>query len=106
MLTHRATGNAAINETITPSSAFLLDSIRIHLNAAGGSGNLTITVDANAGAAYDAVLATQDMTAITDYLYQPTRPIPFSDGDKLIITWPNAGAKTYGMEVKCVGVPN
>ncbi len=105
MLTHRATGQAALSETITPTSAVELDSVRIHLNAVGGAGSLTVTIDANAGAAYDVVLNTQDLTALADYVYQPTRPIPLDLGDKLVIAWANAGAKTYGLEVKYRTVP-
>jgi hypothetical protein len=106
MFTHRATGNAAINETINPITAirgFELVEIRLHLSAAGGAGNLTITLDANAGAAYDAVLLTQDMTLITDLVWQPENPIPFDNGDKLIVAWDNANGRTYGLETKFEG---
>lgn len=91
-----ATG--AVSLTIDPGVPFRLVAIKVHLNAVGGSGNLTATTDANAGAAYDAVLTLQDMSAITDYVYVPTNPVPFVAGDKVVIAWANAGNKTYGIE--------
>ena len=98
--TDRATGAAAVSMTVDPDRQWMLDEIRVHLSEAGGAGNLTVTIDANAGAAYDYLLATQDMTSVTNYSYQPTRPINLDAGDKIVIAWANAGTKTYGIEVK------
>lgn len=100
VLTHRVTGSAAISSTLTPSTAFELLEVRIHLSAAGGAGNLTITLDANAGAAYDVVLKTQDMTSVTDFVYQPTYPMYFDNGDALVFAWANGSTRTYGLECK------
>jgi len=99
--TTRATATSgAIALTVDPGRAWQLEEIRVHLSAAGGAGNLTATFDANAGAAYDAVVLTQDMTAITDLVYAPERPIVFESGDRLVIAWANASDRTYGVEVK------
>jgi len=89
--------NAAINRTISPGVAFDLEQFHIHLSAAGNAGDLTITLDANSGATYDVVILTQDMTAVTDFVWQPTRPLRFEAGDSLVIQWANAAARTYGM---------
>jgi hypothetical protein len=96
---HRATGAIAIASTLDPVQTFQLEEFRLHLSAAGGAGNLTITLDAIAGAAYDTVLFTQDMTSVVDLHWQPTRPINFSNGDKLVIAWANASTRTYGLEI-------
>jgi hypothetical protein len=93
------TGAAAIAKTVTAATAWDLYEIRIHLSAAGGEGNLTATMDAAAGAAYDVLLLTQDMTAQTDYVYHPEYPIHFAAGDELDIAWANAQTKTYGLTV-------
>jgi len=69
------------------------------LSAAGGAGNMTITINRAAGAAYDLVIATQDMTAVVDYHLIPTRPIYLFAGDTLDVAWANAGTKTYGLEI-------
>jgi len=100
MFTDRATGAVAINRTINPYKAFVLSEIKLHLSAAGGAGNLTVTFDANAGAAYDAVLLTQDMTLVADLLWQPETPIHGDLGDKIVIAWANANSRTYGIETK------
>jgi hypothetical protein len=100
MFTHRKTAALAINESIEPDKFGQLHEVRLHLSAAGGAGNLTVTLDANAGAAYDTVLLTQDMTLVTDLLWQPTLPIPYDKGDKIAIAWANGSSRTYGLEVK------
>jgi len=92
-----ATGALALD--IAPDWDFELMEVRVHLNAAGGAGDLTVTLDALAGAEYDAVLFKQDMTAVTDLVYIPAQPMQFARGDKLAVAWPNAGNKTYGAEV-------
>lgn len=104
MLTERATGSGALSLTVTPSSKAEFDSVRVHLSAAGAAGNLTVAIDANAGSEYDLVLATQDMTLLSDYHYQPTRPVPLSKGDSVVVSWANASGKTYGVEAKFRGV--
>ena len=98
--TERATGAAAVSMTVAPGRDWVLEEVRVHLSAAGGAANLTITIDAGAGAAYDYTLATQDMTSVTNYTYQPTRPINLSSGDKILIAWANGSTRTYGIEVK------
>lgn len=100
MQTQRATGAAAITSSFTfTSGPVLLDEVRCHLSAAGGAGNMTITINRAAGAAYDLVIATQDMTAVTDYHLIPSRPIYLFAGDTLDVAWANAGTKTYGLEI-------
>jgi hypothetical protein len=97
---HKATGTTgAVALTVTPDWAFELMEVRVHLNGAGGAGDLTVKQDAIAGAAYDTVLLTQDMTAVTDLVYIPSNPMQFSRGDKIVVAWANAGNKTYGVEV-------
>ena len=98
--TVRATGAVALATTLAPGRAFQLLEVRIHLNEAGGAGNLTATVDNNAGAAYDLNLITQDMTTIVDFVWQPEYPIHFDKSDEIDFAWANAGTKTYGLEIK------
>lgn len=99
-MTTRATGNAAVAAVVAPAIAFELKCVRIHLSAAGGAGNLTITIDSSAGAAYDTVVLTQDMTAITDLVWQPNRPIECTyPGTHIDIVWANAANRDYGITV-------
>ena len=95
----RATGAAAIAMTVAPAVAFQIEEVRVYLSAGGAATNLTITIDSAAGAAYDTVLLTQAMNAVTDLAWQPTRPFILSPGDEIDIAYANGGAATYGVEV-------
>jgi hypothetical protein len=97
--TLRATGHGAISTTLAPGVPWQLEEIRVHLSLAGGANNLTATVDHGAGAAYDIVILTQDMTTIADLSWQPTRPKEFGAGDELDIAWTNTNGRTYGLEI-------
>jgi len=102
--TQRATGAAAIASTLAPGVAWQLESIRVHLSAAGGAGDLTATINHGSAAAYDVVLLTQDMTAVVDLVWSPDRPMEFLAGDELDIAWVNTGTKTYGLEIVFKGI--
>lgn len=95
----RATGAAAIASTLAPGVPWQLESIRVHLSAAGGAGDLTATIDHGTSSVYDVVLLTEDMTAVVDLIWSPDRPMEFLAGDELDIAWANAGTKTYGLEI-------
>ena len=100
-------GAAAVAMTAAPNRAFdydyALDSVGIHLSAAGAAGNLTVTLDAAAGSAYDVVLLTQDMTTITDLFWQPDRPVELAEDDKIVVAWANASTRTFGLTVRWFG---
>jgi len=95
----RATGAVAIAHTLAPTTQFQLNEVRVHLNAAGAANDLTITLTAAAGAAYNQVLLTQAMAGITDIILLPAQPHDFIAGDAIVIAWLNAGAVTYGVDV-------
>jgi len=97
--TQRATGAAAIAETLAPGTAWQLEGIRVHLSAAGGAGDLTATINHSTGPEYDINLLTQDMTSVVDLVWSPERPMEFLAEDELDIAWANSGTKTYGIEV-------
>lgn len=95
----RFTGAVALVAKVSPDSSYELDEVRVHLSAAGGAGSLIIQIDSGEDAAYDTVLLTQDMTAVTDLVWQPTRPIKLAKGDEISLAWANANGRTYGIEV-------
>lgn len=95
----KQSGSGALNYTLDPGRAIQLEEVRLHLSAAGGAGNFTVTIDSKEGPVYDTVINTQDMSSATDEHYQPARPIPLLDGDKLAFAWANANGKTWGLEV-------
>ena len=96
----RATGAAAIASSLTPTGPIVLDSVKLHLSAAGGAAeNFTVTINSITGAAYDTVLFSQDMNTVTDLLWQPDRPIPIVNSDVIDFAYNNANTRTYGLEV-------
>ena len=98
-ISHKANGAAAIAATLAPGVAWQLESIRVHLSAAGGAGDLTAKIDHGSNAVYDIVLLTQDMTIVTDIVWSPERSMEFQAGDELDIAWANANTRTYGLEI-------
>lgn len=99
----RATGPAAIATALTPVTAFQLEEIRLHLDAGGAAGDLTVTLDSAAGATYDTVFLTQAMLGITDLVWQPTRPYIFSAGDVINVAYA-ANVADYGLEIYFSGI--
>jgi hypothetical protein len=89
--------DGAVDIELAPNTQFALIEVRVHLDGAGGAGDLTVAVDSEQGAEYDTVLKTQDMTAVTDLMYQPDHPFYLDVGDKIKVEWANAGDKAYGI---------
>ena len=98
------TGTGAAIGTLNPVADYQLMGIRVHIGSALAAGEtLTVTLDANDGAAYDVVLFTLDMGTpdIRDVV------IPFGgkedyfvSGDQIVIALSaNAGGDTFGCEV-------
>ena len=81
--------------------------MRIHLDAVGGvgAGNLIISLDALGGPVYDVVFLTQDMAAVADLSWLPTRPHSFIAGDIFKVDFANVNDKTFGIEVVWSGIP-
>lgn len=96
----RATGAAAIAETIAVDGGLVIIEVRLHLDAVGGAAeSFTVTIDSGVSAVYDTVLASQDMNALADYVWRPAKPVPISDGDEIDFAWANTGTKTWGLAV-------
>lgn len=99
-LVREITGAGAIDEVIENSGTWLLDEVRIHLQAASGtSENLVTRIDAGRGHQYDAILDTQDMNTLADYVFLPTRPHHGLSGDKIRVTWDNTNTVEYGLVI-------
>jgi hypothetical protein len=93
------TGSSAIAKSLTSTDEWIVKEFRLHLSAVGGSGNLTVTLNAGSGSAYDVVLKTVDMTEVIDWYWAPDNPIILKTTDAIDIAWANANGKTYGLEV-------
>jgi len=100
MLTHTATGAAALSSSLAPDTNFVLVAVKLHLSAAGGAAeSFTITTDATDGEAYDALLFSQNMNSETDVIWVPEAPIPFKNGDEIDFAWTNTNTRTWGLQV-------
>lgn len=102
--TTKATGTGNIATTVSPGVAWQLEEVGLHLSAAGGANSFTITVDDGDGSAYDVVLLSEDMTLLTDFFWQPTRPLLFGATTAIVCAWTNGSGRTYGLKVKYKGM--
>jgi hypothetical protein len=103
MYSDSATGAAAIAYSTAneiSQAGVHLKEIRIGLSAAGGAGNLTVTINSALGAVYDTVVDTTDMTTVTDYYYKPPEDskLLLFPGDTIDVAWANGSTRTYGLE--------
>jgi len=71
--------------------------IRLHLSAASGVQNFTADIGSNDGAEYNCNLSTTAMNGLADKYLQPGNIIRAVD--HLTLTFPNALALTWGVEV-------
>lgn len=91
------TGAAAIALTHAVPGPCKLLNVEIHLSAAAGAENLTISKDSALGAAYDAALNVTAMNGLTDVHYMPTVPVLFESGDVLSVAFANSATRTVGV---------
>lgn len=95
----RATGTGAMSQTLTADENLVILSMALHLSAAGGaSENFVAKVDADAGAAYDVVLLSEDMNTVTDIYDNEPRYI--AAGDDIDFTYTNTNGRTWGLTVQ------
>lgn len=96
------TGAAAIatSATVPAGMHHRLVSVSVHFDIApAAAGSLTITLNANAGAAYDTLLATHSMVGVTNYVFQPDQPVILEGGDAVDVAYTNADSRTYGVQI-------
>lgn len=96
------TGAAAIALSATAPAGFprVLVQVSCHFDAAPVTdGSITVTLNANAGAAYDTVLASASLLGVTDYLFQPDQPLYLEGGDAVDVAYANADLRTYGAQI-------
>jgi hypothetical protein len=104
-----ATGGNALAATLTVpvSQTYKLISVSLHLSAAPTtSENFTITLDANAGAMYDTLLYTLDLSvgSTTDLVWFPDEPMYLEGGDAIDVAYANSDLGTYGVQITAEAV--
>lgn len=88
--------------TVPAGQHYRLVSVSCNFNAAPVSAeNYTITLDANAGAAYDLLLYTLDpgTASVSDILWQPDEEIILEGGDAIDVQYDNTDARLYGVQI-------
>jgi hypothetical protein len=95
--------NAAPNSYTTPNTgAIAVDSVTVHFSAAPTtSENLTVTLDAALGAAYDTVLLSTNpsLTAATSVVWKPDGQLLLGAGDVIVVAFPNTDTRTVSIRV-------
>ena len=99
-----ATGAVAIATSVTvpASNTYILRHVSLALNAAPTTSEaFTITLDANAGAAYDVLLYSLDLAAgsTTDLVWFPDEPLYLEGGDAVDVVYTNTDTGTYGLQI-------
>ena len=95
-----ATGAAAIAASFAAARPAQLISVTVKYSAAPTtSESLTVTKNANEGAAYDVVLLSTDpaSSAATSIVYQPDQPLWLEPGDSIDVAYTNTDTRTYGV---------
>lgn len=97
-----ATGTGAIAATTAIADNFKLNSVTVHFDVAPVSvEDLTITLDAHDGGAYDTVLCRVDpsATSATDIVFIPEEELKFEAGDEIVVAFTNTDLRTYGLRI-------
>ena len=104
-----STGAAGIAASLTVPSGqhYRLVSVTVNLSAAPTtSEDFTITLDANAAAAYDTLLYSLDLAAgaTTDVVWLPDEPLILEGGDAVDVAYTNTDTGTYGVQITAEAV--
>ena len=91
--------SSAIAFTVAPGRAWQLKQIMCHLDAGGAASAFTATLDAAAGANYDAVLYSTSMGSVTSLVRTFDPPIELKAGDEVDIAYANGSSAAFGVTV-------
>ena len=75
---------------------------RFHLSGVSAAESITYTLDADAGAAYDALLDSNALSGLTDDVIvwsDGDKRRYFDDGDAIVFGYTNTNAETWGLEI-------
>jgi len=103
-ITTNTTGTNAALATLSPGAAFKLVAVRVHISTGAplaAAETLTVTLDADAGAAYDTVLFSSDLgtAGINDVVIEFGEGYEFAAADDIVIALSaNAGGDTWGCQ--------
>lgn len=96
-----ATGTGNIAFTTSFSAQWELLNLTIKFSA-DAENDVFLTLDANAGSAYDAQLVALTAAGLTKIWYDPKedkRRMLFTEDDELLVSWTNPASVTYGLRI-------
>lgn len=99
VLVVKAIGAGPLAVTVSPKKIWEIHGILLNVSAVGGSGTLTMRVDAGAGVEYDKLIYSRAMAIVQDLVYLFEKPIPLEAFDEVDIAWANAGNLDFGLSV-------
>ena len=102
LITDEATGAAAIAHSLAIKKVSKLISVSLHLDdGPSDSENYTITINKNAGAAYDTLIYSLDLStgSTKNLLWLPDADIYLEPGDAIDVAYANTGTDTYGSQI-------
>jgi len=92
----------ATSMTVPAGATYRLVSVSCKFNVAPTTAeDFTVTLDANAGAAYDVLLYTIDPStlSLTSLFWYPEEEMDLEGGDAVDVAYPNTDKKTYGVQI-------
>ena len=98
-----------LEEQFSPSFAFILDKIRVHLSSVHASAvSFTVTVSHHIDSAYNEILISQAMLGVKDVVYQADPNRYFHFGDTLSCNMHMSAMNTFGLEISgwAISVPS
>lgn len=95
-----SSGTTTLDVTYQSTFTWELHEIRHHMTT-GAAGNSTFVayIYSSGGVSHDMELVRQNLNAVKDLHYQPSRPVILASGDALKIKWLNATTQKYGTEI-------
>ena len=100
VVVEKATGAAAISVTYVCRDVADIEKITISFDVAPTtSEEITVTLDANAGAAYDTVLRSFDPSSLASTSIEFSNLGRLVAGDQVVVAYTNTDTKTYGVQI-------
>ena len=97
----------AASLVVPAGQTYRLISVTLHMSAAPTtSENFPVTLDASAGAPYDTLLYSLDLSvsSVTNLLWQPDEPLLLEGGDAIDVAYANTDGRTYGVQITAEAV--
>lgn len=103
LYTQTVTGSGAISSNIDLGGVATIKQITYHADgAATTSENFTVTINSAAGAAYDTVVYSVDVSGETDtqnIIWKPSPHVVLANGDTIDLAFANTETNTIGITV-------